>query len=467
MNAAGRALLRMSVLRCPGRPGGPILANLVLANLLLGNPLLAGRAGAAGYELREQSAVGQGAAFAGAAARDDDPSMLFFNPAAMASLPGIQGALIGSGIFPEARMTEGRANRNALLGGSPVAGSLGGDIGIDAFVPASYGTLQFAPDWHLGIAVTSPWGLVSKDSEDSEDSIARYHALTSSLKTVNIAPALSWQATPSLSLGLGLQIQYSTARLSNAMDFGAIGAAQRIPGFVPGTRDGRATVAGDDTALGWQIGAQWQPLAGTRLGLAFRSAIFHSLEGDATFEGVPAALSRAFANTAGRAKLTVPETVTLGLRQRIDDRWTLLAGLEWTNWSRFRDLTVVFANGRPPSVTEERWHDSVFVSLGGEYRWSEALTLRAGLAYDQSPVPDATRTPRIPDSDRYWLSAGASYEIRRNVRLSLAYTHIFAPSVSVNLQDPGPGNTNLFRTSLTGTYQTSVDIVSAQLSFAF
>jgi len=436
------------------------------AGIGLGTLALAGPAWATGYELREQSAVGQGAAFAGAAARGDDPSMIFFNPAAMSSLPGVQGAVVGSGIFPNSEAISGSATRNAQIGGSRINGSLGGDIGLDAFVPAMYTTLQLAPDWHFGLSVTSPWGLVTKQAEDS---IARYHALTSSLKTVNITPAVSWQVLPSLSVGAGLQIQYATARLSNAVDFGAIGAAQRIPGFVPGARDGRATVSGDDTSVGFTLGAQWQPLVGTRGGLAFRSAIFHTLEGDAQFQAVPfpISLSPSFANTLAQAKLVTPETVTLGVSQRIDDRWTALAGLEWTNWSRFRDLTVNFENGRAPSITEERWRDSVFASIGGEYRWSQDLTLRAGFAYDQTPVRSADRTPRIPDNDRYWLSVGASYQVHRNVTLSAAYTHIFAPDATVNLTDPGPNNTNLFRGNLTSTYQASVDIVTAQLRFAF
>ncbi|MFC7474721.1 OmpP1/FadL family transporter [Dankookia sp. GCM10030260] len=436
------------------------------AGIGIGTLALAGQAGATGYELREHSAVGQGASFAGAAARDDDPSMMFFNPAAMSSLPGVQGAIVGSGIFPSAESTSGNATRNAALGGSRITGSTGGDIGLDAFVPAMHTTLQLAPDWHFGLSVTAPWGLVTKQAEDS---IARYHALTSSLKTVNITPAVSWQVLPSLSIGAGLQIQYASARLSNAVDFGAIGAAQRIPGFVPGARDGRSTVTGDNTAVGLTLGAQWQPLTNTRVGLAFRSAMFHTLEGDAQFQAVPfpISLSPSFANTLAQAKLVTPETVTFGLRQRIDDRWTALAGLEWTNWSRFRDLTVTFDNGRAPSVTEERWRDTVFASLGGEYRWNEDLTLRAGVAYDQTPVRDADRTPRIPDNDRYWLSAGASYQMNRNITLSAAYTHIFAADASVNLKDPGPNNTNLFRGNLASTYSASVDIVTAQLRFAF
>lgn len=432
--------------------------------LAAGTLALVGTAQATGYELREQSAVGQGTSLAGAAARNDDPSMIFFNPAAMSGLRGVQGALVGSGIFPNSEATSGSATRNAALGGSRINGTLGGDIALDAFVPATYATTELAPGWRFGLAVTSPWGLVTKNPADS---IARYHALTSSLRTVNITPAVSWQALPNLAIGAGLQVQYASARLSSGLDFGAVGAAQRIPGFAPGTRDGRSTVTGNDTAVGFQVGMQWEPRAGTRLGLAFRSAVFHDLTGDATFEGVPLPLSSAFASTGGSAKLVTPETVTLGLTQRIDDRWTLLSGLEWTNWSRFRELVVAFDNGRPASITEQRWQDSVFASVGAEYRWSQDLSLRAGFAYDQTPVRDANRTPRIPDADRYWLSVGASYQIHRNITLSTAYTHIFADDASISLQDPGPGGTNLLRGNLTSTYAASVDIVTAQLRFAF
>jgi long-chain fatty acid transport protein len=430
---------------------------------VLGAVIFATDARATGYELREQSAVGQGAAFAGAAARGDDPSMIFFNPAAMAWLPGTQAVLVGSGVFPTVEATSGTATRNAALGGSRIAGSLGGDIGVDAFVPAAYVTTAIGADWRFGLSVTAPWGLVTKSANDS---ISRYHALTSSLRTIDIAPAVSWRPLPNLAFGAALNIQYAAARLSNAVDFGAVGARA---GLVPGSRDGRATVTGNDTDLGWQIGAQWEPLVGTRLGLAFRSAVFHGVKGDASFEGVPAPLTglRDFAHTSARAKLVTPETLTLGLQQRIDDRITLLVGAEWTNWSRFQELVVTFDNGRAPSITEQRWRDSWFLSLGGEYRWNEALTLRAGIAYDQTPVRTAERTPRIPDNDRTWLSIGASYALKPGVIVSAGYTHIFAPDARVNLADPGPGGSNLLRGNLNSVYSASVDIVTAQLRFMF
>ncbi|HEY4254208.1 MAG TPA: outer membrane protein transport protein [Roseomonas sp.] len=418
---------------------------------------------ASGYGLREQSAVGQGASFAGVAARGDDPSMIFFNPAAMGWLPGTQLSLVGSGIFPQVEPDRLSGRRATLLGGSAITGSAGGDAASDAFLPAFYATQAFGDQWHIGIGVTSPWGLTTKYGADF---VGRYHAETTSLRTINITPSIAWRPTETFSIGAGLQIQYADARLSSAIDFGGVLASRGLR-VAPGSLDGRSTLTGDDTAIGWQIGAQWRPMPGTSLGLAFRSAIFHELEGDARFEAVPGPLASTFRDSGGRARLTTPESLSFGVSQAIGDRFTLLAGAEWTNWSRFRSLVVQFDNGLPNNVTSERWRDSVFLSIGGEYKASDTVTLRAGFAWDQSPVPNATRTPRIPDANRYWLSAGLSWAVTRNMTVSAAYTHIIGNSADVQLTAGGPTSPDFLRGGLNGSYSASVDIFSAQLRLSF
>ena len=431
---------------------------------LLGVPKLAT---SAGYELREQGAVGQGVSFAGAAARGDDPSFLFFNPAAMAWMAGTQAALIGSGIFPQVEAERGNAARNPALGATRIVGSLGGDAALDAFLPAFYASTSVGSDWRIGLSVTGPWGLVTKYPADF---LGRYHALTSSLRTVNLAPSVAWRPLPTFAIGAALQIQYADVRLSNAVDFGGIGSLNpslRAAGARPGLTDGRATVAGDNTAIGWHVGAQWEPTPGTRLGAAFRSAVFHDLSGEARFEGVPAPLAAAFANTGVRAKLTTPETFNFGFSQQLGRRWTLLAGAEWTKWSRFRDLIVNYDDRRTASSTQERWHDTWFLSTGAEYRMTDAVTLRGGVAWDMSPVREATRTPRIPDTDRYWLSAGVGWRAMSSLTLSIAYTHVIAGEGRVRLRDGGPGSGDFLRGDLNADYSASVDILSVQASFTF
>lgn len=441
-----------------------VAAAVVAASLGVGSrPAMA-----SGYAVREQSAVGQGSAFAGATARSDDPSFMFFNPAAIGWLQGYQAAVVGSYIRPESSVESGSASRAAILGGSRITGSLGGDAGFDAFVPSVYSSARLSDQWAIGLSVTSPFGLVTKYDNDF---IGRYHALTSTLRTINVAPTIAYKPVPWFSIGASLQVEYAYARLSNGVDFGSAGAASGLArfGLTPGSRDGRSTVRGDDVAVGWTVGAVWEPADGTRVGVSFRSAMFHNLDGDASFQGVPAQLAASpnFRNTTVQAKLTTPETLSAGVAQRLGERWTLLSDVAWTNWSRFRELRVNFDNGRAPSVTDERWRDTWFVSLGTEYRATEALRLRAGVAWDKSPVRDETRTPRIPDSDRYWLSVGASYQVLRNVELSAAYTHIFADDSKVGLRDRGPGTNDFLRGNLDATYSGSVDIVALQARLMF
>jgi long-chain fatty acid transport protein len=427
-----------------------------------------GEAAASGYALREQSAVGQGSSFAGATARADDPSFMFFNPAALGYLAGYQASLVGSYIRPESEVESGVATRAAILGGSRITGGLGGDAGVNAFVPAVYTSAQLSPEWAIGLSVTSPFGLVTKYDNDF---IGRYHALTSTLRTINVAPTVSYRPLPWLSIGASLQIQHAYARISQAVDFGAAGALAGLGpfGILPGTRDGRGTVRGDDIAVGWTVGAVWEPQDGTRVGLSFRSALFHKLEGDAYFQGAPGPLANSvnFRNTDGKAKLTTPESLSFGVAQRVGERWTLLGDVSWTNWSRFRELRVDFESGRAPSVSSQNWRDTWALALGAEYLVADGLRVRAGAAYDQSPARDAFRTPRIPDSDRYWLSVGASYQVLQNVELTAAYTHIFADDAKVRLRDRGPGTENFLRGNLDANYSASVDIVAVQARLAF
>lgn len=437
-------------------------------------PALAPGAQASGYQLREQSALTQGASQAGAAARGDDPSILSFNPAASAWMTGTNVTAVGSYIAPRAEIEAGGASRAAVFGGSAIGGTLGGDSAYDAFVPAFYGSHRLNEGVAFGLAVTSPFGLVTKYEPDF---VGRYQALTSSLRTINVTPSVAVRPLPNLSVGVGLQFQYASARLSNAVDFGAVGLAAspafRALGFAPGNRDGIASVEGTDWDVGWQVGAQYEPMPGTRIGAAFRSAVFHRLEGEARFQNVPAAfalspaLTTQFGNTAASAKLTTPESVTIGLSQRIGDRFTLLAGAEWTNWSRFYELRVDFDNGRPSTVSSQRWRDAYFLNIGGEVRVTDTVTLRSGFAWDQSPTRDGFRTPRIPDADRYWLSVGATWQATPDLALTAAYTHVFADTARVSLRDNGPGTENFTRGNLDARYDASVNIVAVQARLSF
>ena len=431
---------------------------------------------ASAFALREQSASALGNAFAGGAAAAEDPSYMFFNPAALARQGATQFVAVATYVQP---MTQLDVKDARTAAGVPIGGGNGGsDVTDDHLVPALYLVADLSRHGEVvdnlkaGLAVTTPFGL---ETDYNPGWAGRYHALQSKLRAVNLNPTIASDLVDGLSVGVGLQAQHADAELSNAIDFGSIGAG--LPPLAPFARptlqDGKVRVKGDDWSFGWTAGMLYEPFAGTRVGIAYRSNIRHELDGDARFRldqaGIGAAVSRAtgaFKDTSAEATLETPETVTVGLYQEIDAQWSVMADAAWTRWKCVDELRVRFGNpAQPDAVTDTDWKDTWFIAAGVTYRPADAWAIRAGFAYDESPVPSRTRTPRVPDNDRYWASVGASYRPADQVDFSLGYTHIFGTGASIDLTADGTGNRS--KGSLSSDVDASADLFALQLRWTF
>ena len=379
---------------------------------------------AAGFALVEQNASGLGNAYAGQAAVATDASTIFFNPAGMTYLPDRQVVVAGHLIRPQAEFT----------GTSPLAGGNGGDAGDLALVPNAYLVYRLTPDIYLGVGLNAPFGLKTEYDLDWK---GRTQAIKSEVKTVNLNPSIAWKAGESLSLGAGVSIQYAEATLTSS----AGGA-------------GVATVKGDDYGWGFNLGALWQASEATRIGLAYRSEVEQTLGGDVGFS------TATTLNGPVTADVTLPDSASLSLFHKLDSRWDLLADITWTGWSDFRELRIVRTNGNVLGTpTEENWSDSYRYSLGANYHLNDKLTLRGGLAFDETPVSDAFRTARIPDEDRTWIAFGAQYRLSRKSAIDVGYAHLFIRDAAIDKAENG--------VTLAGSYEASVDILSAQLTLGF
>jgi long-chain fatty acid transport protein len=151
-------------------------------------------------------------------------------------------------------------------------------------------------------------------------------------------------------------------------------------------------------------------------------------------------------------KVDLPETVTLGMRHKLNDRWNVMGGFEWTNWSRLQEAVIQYS---ATSIVEEfHWEDGYFASLGAEYAYSDKTTLRAGVGYEWSPVNDDNRGVRIPDADRLWLSAGFSHTLSEKFTMHAGYSLVLAEKGNISLANPALGS------SFTGESSGLVHIVS-------
>jgi long-chain fatty acid transport protein len=163
-----------------------------------------------------------------------------------------------------------------------------------------------------------------------------------------------------------------------------------------------------------------------------------------------------------KASITLPESVSLSVAHKVNNKLELLSDVTWTGWSSFDELLITEVDGSTPFTrVREEWEDVYRLSIGANYKYNDRLTLRTGLAYDEEPIPSAQRrTPRIPGNDRTWLSFGAGYKVNKKLNLDVGYTHLFLDDTLIDHVDER-GN------AVRGVYESSVDILSAQVNYTF
>jgi long-chain fatty acid transport protein len=423
----------------------------VLAGMVVGIGIIPASALSAGFQISEQTVTGLGRAFAGSGVAGDDASDLFYTPAALMLEQDRQFQLGVTFISPSAQFSnQGSTQRLTTPAGPVTVPSRGPDAdgGESALVPNLFYTFPSENRWRFGFGITAPFGLST--SYDSQW-VGRYHALKSELKTIDLNPAVGYRVNETVSIGAGLSIQQGEVELSQAQFLG------------PGTPDGRSRVEMDSTSVGWNLGAMFEVSPTTRFGLGYRSKVSHDADGDLTLTGTAPAPVK----LSAEGSIDLPETVYLSARHEVNDRLALLAGARWTKWSRFKELRLEFGGGLPDSVTDENWDDVWMLNLGFNYDTGAGWVVRGGYAYDQSPVPDAAhRTPRIPDTDRNWLTLGASYAVSDSLSIDFAYAHLFTSTSKTNntvdLVSTAPG---AFTDTLVGAWSdTDTDLVGVQIT---
>jgi long-chain fatty acid transport protein len=275
-----------------------------------------------------------------------------------------------------------------------------------------------------------------------------------------------------------MAVQYAHVRLSSGLDLGGICELNLgTIGAPPGTCeqlglgvqevDGFVRIKADSWGVGYHVGLLYEATERTRIGLSYRSMVRHALQGPAEFS-VPARAevlrsTGALQPTNGRFTLELPEVVRLGAYHELNQRWALVAGIAWTNWSRFSSVAFRFDNPAQPTLIQpEGWHDAFRYALGVVRRFGPRWVAQLGTAYDETPVPDATlRTPRIPDSDRVWIATGIGYHAGARLRLDLSYAHLFGLDTTTRNRDPVTGHV------LRGDFSGSADLWGVQLTWSF
>lgn len=395
--------------------------------------LMATGAHAAGYQLNEYSVTGLGRSFAGVGVVGDDYSALAYNPAGMTLVErsGVQMGAVATQV------------RSKALG---EGNNLGKKTDMDFVIPlpSMFGQYNVNNKLFLGAGVYVPFGLATRYKHDSFIAQNITGVRKSELEVIDFNLSAAYKFDTNWSLGASAIFRRITGSLTSNLnrDFGAgltnIGYSDfRVKGYT-GT---------------FNIGAMYEFNENARVGLSYRHKSIQKTSGkhyvniDPAYQAMSPILAAMNGKFRSGADPELPASIILSGYFKTAEKWATTATFKYTLWHRFgvfpgktTDKALLQATGKKNLDVEYRWKDAFNIALGEEYYLNDNWTLRFGTAYDQSPSRSNTyRTNRIPDTDRIWVSVGASYQ-KDNYQIDFGYAHLFFTHGSTRNSPSGDAN---------------------------
>ncbi len=366
---------------------------LSAVGLMLALPMSSAQAGA--FSIYEQGARAMGRASAFAAS-PSDPSAMFYNPAGLAMLDGTQ-IYVGATLIAPSGEFEGSG---ALAGVTETQTS-------HVFTPPNvYISHRLNEKIVLGLGVHAPFGL-GTEWENPESFTGRYLSTKTDIAGVAINPTVAFSVSDQLSIGVGVDIRMSMVTLDRYSFYDATAFGLGILDVA--TAELETDMA---SAIGFNAGLLFEASDQITLGAAYRAAVDVDYEGTATITQIltgVAPIDGAVAGSVGEhavaTSIAYPSVTTLAVAFQATDQLLLEVDVNLTGWSSFEDLSIT---GLPtgPEVIDENYENSMTIRIGAEFWKDDTMAIRAGFLYDETPVPNKSISPLLPDAQRTGFSVG-------------------------------------------------------------
>jgi len=359
---------------------------------------------AGGYAIPESS-INATALSAAYVAASHGADAAYYNPAAMvcnddAGMLEVDATYIGlskinyQGTYTSSGVTTGPYDINSnsesfLVPTLHYASQKLGEIGIRA-----------------GFSIVSPAGLSKRWSTQP----AQGSAEEFTLKTVEFNPSVAVPLTQSVSVGAGFRVISSE-------------------GIVKSNTTVSRDLEGSSIDYGYNIALMVKPTSEWNLAATYRSKVDLSLEGNAKLYYTNILVYNGGTNVV----VPVPATLNLAASYTFGTGTTVEAVYERTYWSAYQNLDFNYATPitfAVPAVQAalrsafddpkpKNWKDTDTYRLGLTQKYDQ-WTAMAGVAYDESPVPEATLGYELPDADALIVSLGGRYKINNAWNIGLA-----------------------------------------------
>jgi len=387
----------------------------------------------AGFQLNEFSSSGLGRAYSGEGAIADDAGNASRNPALIMMFD--RPTFSAGAIFVDPGVD--------ISGRSPTGASLKADnIAPTAWVPNLHFVAPINDQFGWGASVTSNYGLAT---EFNNNYAAGAYGGKTDLETLNLNLSGAYRLDNHWSFGVGFDAVYAKAKIERyAGDLGKVvagsgalppipGLAQQVAGIPADTQI--AYLKGDEWGFGWNAGILYEIDKNNRYGLTYRSEVKIDFDGDYK-SSLPSAYNQILGSfglpmgtdgrtTGGSLSLHLPEMWELSGYNKVAPQWAVHYSLTYTSWSQFQELKATNSNGDTLFYKDESFRDAYRIALGTTYYMDDNWTFRTGIAFDDSAVPADKRSISIPDQDRFWLSAGATYAFNKaaSIDAGISYMH--------------------------------------------
>jgi len=386
--------------------------------------LISSQVYAAGFQLNEFSAIGLGRAYSGEGAMGDTAASASRNPATMALMDRPSFSIGAIYIDPEVDIS----------GQSPTGNSLNAkNIAPNQWIPNLHYVHPINDQWWVGASVTSNYGLAT---EFNDGYAAGAYGGKTDLMTGNFNLSTAYRLNEHFSFGVGFDAVYAKAKIERYA--GEAGARVGMPANTQ-----VAHLKGDEWGYGWNAGILYEVDKNNRFGFTYRSEVKIDFDGDykssipTAYNGTPQAI--ALGLPYGTSGQTIPGSLTLNLPEmwevsgwhKVAPQWAVHYSLTYTSWSQFQELKATGSNGQTLFYKDEGFKDAYRIALGTTYFYDDNWTFRTGIAFDDSPVPADKRSISIPDQDRLWLSAGASYAFNEDASVDLGISYMHGQKVTV------------------------------------
>lgn len=346
-------------------------------------------------------AMGMAGAFT---AQANDPSAIFYNPGGLA-------------LFKKGKLTAGFAalylNELQYQGIAPGvgAGTTGEQDKAYSWPLHAYAVKPLGPKLKLGIGIASPYSFSTQWANPDDSFPGRFVSKSSELQTYDASTTIAWQATPNL--GLGASAIYRNSKLSHARNLSGFDPETGLPADIASI-----DVETDfDGGLGWQVGLLQKIGKTFSWGFTYRSPIeieqtgagrlTQILTGNAQLDALNRATLPFDRDLPIATTLDYPASADLGLAVWPSEKTVIEADVDWTGWSDFQGLGISFPlNPRFDNTLQGAYEDTLAYRLGLRFTLGKGMQIRLGYAFEESPQPDASVSPFLPDAARSIFSAG-------------------------------------------------------------